>query len=121
MTDQSWIDRQGDVWALGEDGLLHTPETRPFSREYVERKWGPLREVTVTTTLDEVWCLTCDHTHIARIPALTYRCADCGYGGWILSIAVTHATDRRTHVVYPLVHQTVPIEEKPHAVPTARP
>lgn len=45
MTDQSWIDNQGDVWRMGEDGLMHTPETAPFSREYVERKWGPLREV----------------------------------------------------------------------------
>lgn len=37
-----WRDIQGDVWTLGEDGLLHTPETRPFSREHVEKKWGPL-------------------------------------------------------------------------------
>jgi hypothetical protein len=37
-----WRDIHGDVWTLGEDGLLHTPETRPFSREYVEKKWGPL-------------------------------------------------------------------------------
>lgn len=40
----SWIDRQGDVWRLSpDDGLMYTPETRPFSREHVERKWGPLR------------------------------------------------------------------------------
>jgi hypothetical protein len=37
-----WRDIQGDVWALGEDGLLHTPETRAFPREHVEKKWGPL-------------------------------------------------------------------------------
>lgn len=41
----SWRDRQGDVWRLGVDGLLHTPETRPFPREYVEKKWGPLQQV----------------------------------------------------------------------------
>jgi hypothetical protein len=38
----SWTDRQGDVWRLGKDGLLHTPETAPFPREHVEKKWGPL-------------------------------------------------------------------------------
>lgn len=39
------IDKHGDVWRLGADGLMHTPETTPFPREYVERKWGPLRPV----------------------------------------------------------------------------
>ena len=29
----SWVDRQGDVWRVGEDGLMHTPETAPFPRE----------------------------------------------------------------------------------------
>lgn len=38
----AWRDRQGDVWELGADGLMHTPETAPFSREHVEKKWGPL-------------------------------------------------------------------------------
>ncbi len=41
-TPQSWRDRDGDVWTLGIDGLLHSPETRPFVRSYVEKKWGPL-------------------------------------------------------------------------------
>jgi hypothetical protein len=43
--DEFWPvrDRQGDVWTLNpDDGLMHTPETRPFPREYVEKKWGPL-------------------------------------------------------------------------------
>ena len=39
----SWVDRQGDVWRVGEDGLMHSFETAPFPREYVEKKWGPLR------------------------------------------------------------------------------
>lgn len=42
--DRAWTDKQGDVWRLGTDGLMHTPETVPFPREYVERKWGPLVE-----------------------------------------------------------------------------
>lgn len=42
----SWIDQQGDVWRYShDDGLMHTPETRPFRREHVEKKWGPLRLV----------------------------------------------------------------------------
>lgn len=40
---EAWIDKQGDVWRLGDDGLMHTYETAPFPREYVEKKWGPLR------------------------------------------------------------------------------
>ena len=36
-------DKHGDVWVFGADGLMHTPETRPFGYEYVQRKWGPLR------------------------------------------------------------------------------
>jgi len=39
---RGWRDRHGDVWTLGSDGLLHTPETRAFPREHVEKKWGPL-------------------------------------------------------------------------------
>lgn len=35
-------DRQGDVWMLGHDGLMHTPETTPFPLHYVHKKWGPL-------------------------------------------------------------------------------
>lgn len=44
-----WVDKHGDVWTLGADGLLHTLETRPFPPEYVEKKWGPLRPATSTT------------------------------------------------------------------------
>lgn len=45
LTPRAWRDRQGDIWRLGDDGLLHTPETAPFSREHVERKWGPLEPI----------------------------------------------------------------------------
>jgi hypothetical protein len=41
----AWIDRHGDVWHIGDDGMLHTPETQPFAGWYVEKKWGPLRKV----------------------------------------------------------------------------
>ena len=44
----AWIDRHGDVWTEGDDGLMHTPETASFPREHVEKKWGPLREVSTT-------------------------------------------------------------------------
>jgi hypothetical protein len=39
----AWVDRHGDVWRLGNDGLLWTEDTAPFPREHVEKKWGPLR------------------------------------------------------------------------------
>lgn len=39
---RAWRDRHGDVWTLGDDGMLHTRETAPFSREHVVKKWGPL-------------------------------------------------------------------------------
>lgn len=42
------VDRHGDVWTLGDDGLMHTPETRPFPFEYVEKKWGPLLPLHTT-------------------------------------------------------------------------
>lgn len=38
-----WVDRFGDVWHLGDDGLMHSFETAPFPRGHVEKKWGPLR------------------------------------------------------------------------------
>ena len=41
----SWADRNRDVWRVGDDGLMWTPETAPFPREHVEKKWGPLRLV----------------------------------------------------------------------------
>ena len=40
--DARWRDTQGDVWAVGVDGLMHSFETASFPREVVERKWGPL-------------------------------------------------------------------------------
>ena len=45
--NDAWTDRHGDVWRLGPDGLMHTPETAPFPREHVEKKWGPLRPTRV--------------------------------------------------------------------------
>jgi hypothetical protein len=53
-----WRDRQGDVWDDGRgDGLLRTPETAPFPRWHVEKKWGPLvpldAEIDVNRLLPE--------------------------------------------------------------------
>lgn len=42
LEPRAWRDRHGDVWVLGEDGLMHSRETAPFPREHVEKKWGPL-------------------------------------------------------------------------------
>lgn len=50
----AWVDNQGDVWRLGGDGLMHSYETAPFAREFVEKKWGPLRPArTLGGTADE--------------------------------------------------------------------
>ena len=37
-------DRFNDLWFEGGDGLMWSKETAPFSREHVEKKWGPLTE-----------------------------------------------------------------------------
>lgn len=42
-SEAGWVDRHGDVWHEGDDGLMHSFETAPFPRERVEKKWGPLR------------------------------------------------------------------------------
>lgn len=59
MSAPRWIDKHGDVWTLGDDGLLHTPETAPFSREHVEKKWGPLKELTPCGSLACTGCAVC--------------------------------------------------------------
>lgn len=58
--------------------------------------------------VDDVWCVTCKHTHIPYLPAVTFRCADCGFGAWSEWVAVEHAELYRDHVVYPQHHVTVP-------------
>lgn len=67
-----------------------------------EHDHGPTAQL-----LDEVWCLTCQHSHIATIPATTLRCASCGFGSWAVSVAEAHATSLPAHVVYPHHHQTI--------------
>ncbi|TDP92348.1 hypothetical protein EDF62_1554 [Leucobacter luti] len=54
-----WIDIHGDVWVLGDDGLMHSPETAPFSREHVEKKWGPMKELRTPDILEALQRL-CD-------------------------------------------------------------
>ena len=63
-----WIDTQGDVWTLGDDGLMHTPETRPFPAHFVEQKWGPLRLVHPCGHVDTVrGCGGCDRGAIEYV------------------------------------------------------
>lgn len=50
----AWRDRHGDEWTEGDDGLMHTRETAPFSREYVEKKWGPLVAVAAPLSIEEM-------------------------------------------------------------------
>ena len=58
---------------------------------------------------DDVWCLTCQHSHIPTIPVTTYACGDCGFGAWATVMAVSHASRYADHAVYVVHHQTVPI------------
>ena len=82
----------------------------------------------------EVWCLSCAHAHIPTIPVVTYRCngaegqgephVGCGYGGWYPEEAARHADESPGHVVYPVFHRCVPLEEEPaehdHGGPDSR-
>lgn len=61
--------------------------------------------------LDPVWCITCDHEHIATIPSATFACADCGFGAWGSSVAASHAAALPEHVVYVMTHQTIPLPD----------
>lgn len=79
---EAWIDRHGDIWTVGAGGLLHTPETRPFSREYIEKKWGPLERAAYPAYLTPLppagaaeiqtgWCDSCQLDGLY----LTHDCA----------------------------------------------
>lgn len=59
---------------------------------------------------DPVWCWSCEHVHIPTIPAITFRCADCGFGAWDEQTAEDHATVLPDHCVYPSHHQTVLVD-----------
>lgn len=59
--------------------------------------------------VDDVWCLTCSHSHIPDLPAVTFACASCGFGAWEVPISEDHATRYPEHVVYAIHHQTVPL------------
>ena len=50
---EEWLDKQGDVWQLGDDGLMHSPETTPLPRGHVETKWGPLTLVRTEAVSSE--------------------------------------------------------------------
>ena len=39
----AWADRHDDVWIFpGGGDVGYSFETQPFSREHIEKKWGPL-------------------------------------------------------------------------------
>jgi hypothetical protein len=52
----------------------------------------------------KVWCETCQHTHIASIPEVTYACHSCGFGSWHSEIATEHESLCPGHETYPLSH-----------------
>lgn len=85
-----WIDEQGDIWVLGVDGLMHTPETAPFPREYVEKKWGPLKPLDAATP------------YTGTQPTYEYQTATKGPDGRIERVGVSFAEDE-----YPDARQRV--------------
>lgn len=73
---------------------------------------APMSTERLHDLLPMVWCRTCEHEHIPAIPAVTFRCAsDCGFGVWDLTLAARHADLYPDHIVYPLHHQTISLEE----------
>lgn len=66
FTPAAWIDVHGDVWTLGDDGLLHTPETAPFTREHVEKKWGPLAPIPAVLPVGQVALDDCVRESLER-------------------------------------------------------
>lgn len=68
---------------------------------------GRLRDV-----FGDVWCNTCEHSHIPDIPTVTFRCGwRCGFGVWDLALAVHHAEEYPDHLVMAVHHETVSIEQ----------
>jgi hypothetical protein len=95
---------RGEQLDQAPTGAALSDEERPND----EHDHGPTARL-----LDEVWCVTCQHTHIATIPATTFRCAGderpCGFGCWGATIASAHAASLPDHIVHPVLHQTVPL------------
>jgi len=57
----------------------------------------------------KMWCETCEHTHIASIPEVTYACHSCGFGSWYSQTATDHKILCPGHETYPLVHDLRPV------------
>lgn len=75
---------------------------RAVRESTAEHDHGPTAQL-----VDEVWCLTCRHTHIGTIPATTFACYMCGFGSWGHSVAAAHAGMCSDHIVYALHHRTI--------------
>lgn len=89
LNEGSWRDRDGDIWVMGQYGLMMTPDTAPFGSEYVVKKWGPLvsvgdegdgeemSEAEVNAELDELDRL---REEIGLLHAYATRADDHGWG-----------------------------------------
>jgi hypothetical protein len=45
------------------------------------------------------WCRTCDRQHPWNMPANTFRCEDCGFGGWDPLLTAHHIRIYPSHTV----------------------
>ena len=97
---------------------------------------GPGDEITTPEAHNhggepKVWCETCQHTHIASIPEVTYACHRCGFGSWHSETATEHESLCHGHETYPLGHVMRPVAPAPdhgaagfctdHGLPADRP
>jgi hypothetical protein len=69
---------------------------------------APRVDQTLRELYGFVWCLTCETEHVPQIQAVTFQCADCGFGASSVEIAVQHASApwRPEHIVYAVHHRT---------------
>lgn len=105
---------------------------RLLPRDPTEKHWcGPDLDSAEWTSHDgpcppaprkQLWCLTCEHTHNADIPEVTWRChggyervnrimgvpevelRPCGFGSWDPVVAAEHEELAPGHAVYRLGH-----------------
>lgn len=57
--------------------------------------------------LPHPWCRTCQHEHVAYMPAHTWRCDQCGFGSRAAHVAAQHARLHPEHEIGPVFHDMV--------------
>lgn len=58
-----------------------------------------------------VWCHNCQTKHVSTIPAITFRCRDCGWAQQVYSAGHRHLIDCPGHAITDVRH---PVSELEH-------